>query len=92
MTAYVGQCDVSGWNSIKEISAGGMYSVGLRSNGTVVVTGRSDYNYFGKRDAEAWTNIASVKAGYEHILGLKTDGTVVLAGDVYGKVSDWIIK
>ena len=35
----LGQCDVSGWTDIIQIAAGGIHTVGLKSDGTVVTTG-----------------------------------------------------
>jgi hypothetical protein len=100
-----GQCDVSGWSDIIEVSAGGRYSeyseiytkedytightVGLKSDGTVVATG---YNRFGQCDVSGWRDIVSVSAGNDHTVGLKADGTVVRTGsdeNAKCKLSDW---
>jgi hypothetical protein len=54
------------------------YTVGLKSDGTVVATG---YNGDGQCDVGGWRDIVSVSAGYDHTVGLKSDGTVVATGD-----------
>lgn len=61
------------------ISAGGTHTVGLKSDGTVVVTkytGHWQYNR-GQCNTENWTDIIAVCAGYAHTIGLKSDGSVV---------------
>jgi len=63
--------------------------VGLKSDGSTVVAGRS---YEVWRDTSSWTDIVAVSAGDYHTVGLKSDGTVVAAGDnEYGQcdVSGW---
>lgn len=56
------------------ISAGGVTTVGLRSNGTAVALGKSD---LGRCDVNRWNNIISVSAGFSHTIGLTANGTVV---------------
>ena len=72
-------------NAISMISAGDKHTVGLKSDGTVVVAGRTG-------DVSGWTDIVAVSAGSYHTVGLKADGTVVAVGNKWnGKcdVSDW---
>ena len=57
---------------------GGYFSVGLKSNGTVVAVGMDSYGQLGVGD---WTDIVQIEAGQSHTLGLKSDGTVVAAGN-----------
>ena len=52
------------------------YSLGLKSNGTVVSIGR---NNGGRCDTSKWKNIIAISAN-KHSLGLKEDGTIVAAG------------
>jgi uncharacterized repeat protein (TIGR02543 family) len=59
------------------VAAGGLHTVGLKADGTVVALG---YNYYGQCDVGGWTGITQVAAGYWHTVGLKSDGTVVAVG------------
>jgi len=62
------------------VAAGGLemhYTVGLKSDGTVVATG---VNHRGQCDVGNWTDIAQIAAGSDHTVGLKSDGTVVAVG------------
>ena len=71
------------------LSAGGDHTVGLKSDGTVVVTG---YNFYGQWSVSDWKEIVAVSAGHYHTVGLKADGTVVATGDNDDgqcKVSGW---
>ena len=60
------------------IAAGAYFTVGLKSDGTVVSVGS---NAGGRSDVGGWTDIVAVAAGDYYTLGLKTDGTVVAIGD-----------
>jgi hypothetical protein len=73
-----GQCNLSGWNDIVQVSAHRFTTVGLKSDGTVVAAGRSDD---GQLDVSGWRDIIAVSAGWHHTIGLKSDGTVVFAGN-----------
>ena len=69
------------WEQItnrETVSAGEDYTVGLKSDGTVVAVGNND---FYKCDVEDWTDIVAVSAGMFHTVGLKSDGTVVAVGN-----------
>lgn len=59
---------------IVAISAGDCHAVGLRSDGTVMATGR---NYEGQCNVDEWSDIVAVGAGMYHTVGLRSDGTVV---------------
>ena len=59
------------------IAAGGLHTVGLQPNGTVVAVGDNSY---GQIEVGSWTDIIAVAAGYYHTVGLKSDGTVVAVG------------
>ena len=83
------------WDNITQrdsISAKGMYTIGMRANGTVAAVGSNEY---GQRDVTNWKDVVAVSAGYNHTVGLKADGTVVATKytgkDYYGQcdVSDW---
>ena len=59
------------------VSAGGLHTVGLKADGSVVATGRNDD---GECNVGNWTGIVQVAAGLFHTVGLKADGTVVAVG------------
>ena len=71
------------------VSTGGLHTVGLKADGTVVAAGRNDD---GECNVGNWTGIVQVTAGLFHTVGLKANGTVVAAGlKNYGQcdVDDW---
>ena len=59
------------------VAAGSYHTLGLRSDGTVVVVG---WNKYGQCNVKSWTDIVALAAGYSHTVGLRSDGTVVAAG------------
>lgn len=63
------------------ISAGQDYTIGVRSDGTVVITGTNEKELL---KAEAWKNIVAV-AARRRVLGLRADGTAVSHGNVFDK-------
>jgi len=73
-----GQCDVSNWTDIIQVSAGLQHTVGLKADGTVVAIGD---NNEGQCSVGNWTDITQIAAGMQHTVGLKKDGGVVAAGD-----------
>jgi alpha-tubulin suppressor-like RCC1 family protein len=73
------ECDVGDWTDIVQVAAGGYYTVGLKSDGTVVAVG---YNGDGQCNVGDWADIIQVAAG-GHTVGLKSDGTVVAVGYNY---------
>lgn len=84
-----GQCDVSDWTDIVQISTLRNHTVGLKSDGTVVATGD---NSDGQCNVESWTDIIAVSAGEHHTVGVRSNGTVVAVGnDQYGEcqVQGW---
>lgn len=54
----------------------GSFVAGLRSNGTVYVTGPVN-NSYGQDEVTEWTDIVQIDANDYHVVGLKADGTVV---------------
>jgi len=66
-----------------QIAAGSGHTVGLKSNGTVVATGRNEH---GECNIGDWTDVSQVAAGLNNTVGLKSDGTVVAVGwNYYGQ-------
>jgi len=72
------ECQVNDWHNIVAVCAGLLYVVGLKSDGTVVVTGQNNSVQHKVND---WSDIVAVSAGYYHTVGLKADGTVVATGN-----------
>jgi hypothetical protein len=72
------QCDVSNWTDIIEVAAGNRFTVGLKSDGTVVAVGETS---LGQCDVGEWTGITQVAAGGTHTVGLMSDATVVAVGN-----------
>jgi len=68
------QCDVSGWTDIAAIYAGSEYSLGLKTDGTVVMAGISSW------DVSGWMNIANLAAGDYFAVGVTEEGTLLSAG------------
>jgi alpha-tubulin suppressor-like RCC1 family protein len=62
---------------IPMIAADWVHTVGLKSDGTVVGAGWSD---FAQCEASGWTGITQVALGGGRVVGLRADGTVVGAG------------
>jgi len=80
------------WDNVGRTSslvAGSYFTVGLKSDGTLLATGSNQY---GQCDVFTWTDITAIAAGYYHTAGLKSDGTVVAVGntsDGQCDVSKW---
>lgn len=70
--------DVNSWTDILQISGPDVHLVGLKTDGTVVSTGK---NTRGQCDTMWWNNIVKVAACLGHTIGLQTDGTLVTAGN-----------
>lgn len=86
------QRSLSLWETIAErdtISAGYNYTVGIKTDGTVIATGENEY---GQCNVSDWKDIIAVSAGNSHTVGLKSDGTVVAVGNNEYRqcdVDDW---
>lgn len=64
------------WSNLKTVVAGSSYTIGLKTDGTVVCTGDSAYGC----NVSTWLDIVAVAAGDGHTVGLKSNGTVVATG------------
>ena len=89
-----GQCDVSDWTDIVAIAAGTNFTVGLKSDGTVIATSvpKGSMYYYGQNNVTTFTGIVEIVANGYQSIGLKSDGTVVAVGNNdYGQcnVSTW---
>ena len=74
-------------NSIKAVSAGGIHSLYLKTDGTLWAMGLNQYGQLGDGTAtdrrtavQVATGVASVSAGSQHTLYVKTDGTLWAMG------------
>lgn len=78
-------------NSAKHlIGTGGNFTVGLKSDGTVVVAGDADNTL---SNISKWKDIIAISAGKSHVVGLMENGAVVAEGDNQNNqcnVSDWV--
>ena len=77
----------------KTIASGLGYTVGVKTDGTVVAfRDYSDSWDYGQCGVAGWEDIIAVAASFQHTVGLKSDGTVVATGNnEYGQcnVSTW---
>ena len=81
------QCDVSEWENIISVAAGEKSTVGLESDGTVVVAGS---NIFTRMKVKKWKYVVAVYAHDDIIVGLRGDGTVVTSSSgPRGWISNW---
>ena len=80
------------WDLIAErntLSAGGLNTMAVRNDGTVLVAG---YVSYGEGSVTDWQDVIAINATETNVLGLQVDGTVVALGDnQYGQcdVSGW---
>lgn len=80
--------DLSKFTNIESVAVGGEHLAGLKSDGTVVVTGHPTP----KQVVYDWTDIVEISAQDSNTVGLKSDGTVVATGwspNGVLDVSDW---
>ena len=68
--------EIQQWKDIVSVAVGHKIVVGLKADGTVVVT-TSDW--IGELDVTNWKNIKRISCGFGHIVGLTGNGTVVTA-------------
>lgn len=68
---------LTGWNDISAVYPGKNFTVGLKNDGTVVATGRSN---FWQKPLHEFSGIKAASVGEEHILLLSENGTVTGLG------------
>lgn len=90
-SGFHNQLDVSSWRNIQQVAASVYYSIGLKTDGTLVATRPTDYGFPNADAALSWTSIQQIDAGYSHAVGLKTDGTVLATtqGNGHDGLSSW---
>ncbi|WP_082989506.1 hypothetical protein [Christensenella intestinihominis] len=62
-----------GWKDIRQITAGGTHTAGLRKDGTVVAAGD---NRYGQCDVGNWKDVQQIAAGFAETTALFNDGTL----------------
>ena len=67
------KCNTESWKDIISVSSGGLNTIGLKSDGTVVGLLSLTDN---------WCDIVAISTGCYHTVGLKKDGTVIAVGVV----------
>lgn len=73
--------DASSWTNVAQLSGYGDLLAGLRSDGTVVVSG-TDAQYLDIGVIEGWTDIVQVEVGYHGLLALTRDEYVLYTGNI----------
>lgn len=81
-----GYWDFTGWTDVQKLFSGSDCTIGLRSDGSLLVTGGEFDSLDYQDEIAGWTDIQAIffAAGEDytdHVIGLKTDGTLVAAGD-----------
>lgn len=71
-----GQCNVTTWTDIIQVSCGGSHTVGLKRDGTCIGIGYAS----AIKDLQDWRDIIQISCGYDNTIGLKKDGTCVACG------------
>lgn len=95
-----GFCQEFNWKDIEAVAIGAFYTVGLKTDGTVVrvrtngikTKSFNKYDFDTQKDVSGWTSIIAIATGFDHVAGLKSDGTVVAVGsNLYCQcdVSSW---
>lgn len=69
-----GQLDVQRWKNVTQVVAGNGFTVGLKDDGTCLVTSR---DALGPGAAAGWADLSQVVAVDDGVVGLKRDGTCV---------------
>jgi hypothetical protein len=76
-----GRSEVSDWKDIVYVSAGAI-TIGVKSNGTVVIAGKDTYEY--AAEMSTWTDIVQIiTSSFSPIVGIKSDGSVVAAWGIF---------
>lgn len=80
-----GEWIFNGWSGVKQLFSGQDYTIGLRQDGTLLVTGGEFGTVDYLRAVSTWDHVRCIYAAHgeytDHIVALRTDGTLVAAGD-----------
>ena len=88
-TDYLKNTDISSWENIIQISAGGQHVAALKEDGKVLTAG---YNIYGQMDTRDWKDIIYIASSTKNTAGVDKYGKVHVVGDnFYGQCSldDW---
>ena len=83
---YDGQCAVGGWRDIVAIECADNFSIGLRSDGTVLLACTDEHCPAG--GVRIWTDVEMIAAGHHGAAGLTKNGKIVTSGSVSAKGID----
>ncbi|MBD5504651.1 MAG: hypothetical protein HDR09_13220 [Lachnospiraceae bacterium] len=72
------QCSVDLWEEMISIDGYGIYTIGLKKDGTVNVAGNLNENQ--KKEISTWEHIVDVAAGERYVVALRSDGRVESEG------------
>ncbi|MCI6885915.1 MAG: hypothetical protein MR868_01505, partial [Lachnospiraceae bacterium] len=75
-----GQFEAKDWTGVVSVKTGYYHTLGLRQDGTVLVTTPAGRDY-GQYDVDHWTNIVDIAAGPLLSIGVTADGNVLAAGN-----------
>ncbi|MCL2378339.1 MAG: TIR domain-containing protein [Defluviitaleaceae bacterium] len=90
--AFLTSFNVSFWRGITSIYMGGHGPLGIKADGTVILSGSYDHDGGKWNEVREWEGIIAIEGYSSDIYGLKSDGTVVSFGvnkDLASSVSDW---
>jgi len=88
---FVSSRNTDDWRDIVQVNLGENYVLGLKRDGTVVMTGSSSYQYV-EKEIPNWQDIIAITSVKNGSCGIKSDGTVVTAGFVGGdkdEIKNW---
>jgi alpha-tubulin suppressor-like RCC1 family protein len=77
----LGQCSTTDWREIVSISANSTISLGLKSDGTVLVAGRPLSKDSDISGVKYWKNIKNIFVGYNHVAAINAYGNCFALGD-----------
>ena len=74
-TAYDVTQEIAEWTDIIDFDIGGYQVVGLKKDGTVLVS--CSYESNNQSRAEKWTGMVEVACGFDYVLGIRSDGEII---------------
>lgn len=74
-TVYNVTQEIAEWTDIIDFDIGGYQVVGLKKDGTVLVS--CSYSGEGQMKAAEWTGMVEVACGFDYVLGIRSDGEII---------------